>query len=162
MPEGYDMTEGSSMNRHATFVLAIFTFGLFGFSAATADNPRKEIEAANAALAAAYGRGDAREVAAMYTDHGELFPPNAKIVEGRSAIEQFWKAAMDAGTKRVQLKTSEVEGYGEAAVEAGRYTLTGFDGSLSDQGKYLVLWKRVDGKWRLHRDCWNSDMPIRK
>jgi ketosteroid isomerase-like protein len=98
----------------------------------------------------------------MYTEHGELFPPNEKIVEGRSAIEQFWKAAMDAGTKSVQLKTSEVEGYGEAAVDAGTYTLTGADGRLLDQGKYLVLWKRVDGKWRLHRDCWNSDMPIRK
>jgi ketosteroid isomerase-like protein len=162
MPESDDMTGSSSMNRHAIFVLAILTFKLFGFSAAAADNPRKEIEAANAVFAAAYGRGDAQAVAAMYTEHGELFPPNEKIVEGRSAIEQFWKSAMDAGTKCVQLKTSEVEGYGEAAVEAGTYTLAGVDGRLLDQGKYLVLWKRVDGKWRLHRDCWNSDMQIRK
>jgi ketosteroid isomerase-like protein len=147
------------MNRHAIFRLVTLMSGLLCFGAAAADNPRKEIEAANAEFTAAYGRGDARAVAAMYTEHGQLFPPNEKIVEGQVAIAMFWRAAMDAGTKGVQLKTTEVEGCGEAAVEAGTYTLSGKDGGVMDRGKYLVLWKRVNGKWRLHRDCWNSSKP---
>lgn len=26
--------------------------------------------------------------------------------------------------------------------------------------KYVVVWKRVDGQWRLHRDIWNT-MPAK-
>jgi hypothetical protein len=89
----------------------------------------------------------------------KLFPPNEKIVEGRAAIEKFWKAAMDSGIKTVELKTTEVEGLGESAAEVGSYTLYGKDGAAMDRGKYLMLWKRVDGAWKFDRDCWNSNQP---
>jgi uncharacterized protein (TIGR02246 family) len=132
---------------------------LSGLGAAGRGDPREGIEAANAKFAAAYSRGDAAALAAMYTERGQLFPPNEKIIEGRAAIEKFWKAAMDSGIKTVELKTTEVEGLGESAVEMGSYTLYGKDGAAMDRGKYLVLWKRVDGAWKLHRDCWNSNQP---
>jgi uncharacterized protein (TIGR02246 family) len=129
--------------------------------AADPGDPRRAIEAANAKFGAAYGRGDARAVAAMYTEGGQLYPPNENVVAGRAAIEAFWKAAMDTGAKGVELKTAEVEGLGDSAVEAGNYTLYGKDGTTVDRGKYLVLWKSVGGDWRLHRDCWNSNEPVR-
>jgi hypothetical protein len=28
-----------------------------------------------------------------------------------------------------------------------------------DTGKYIVVWKRQDGVWKLHADIWNSDAP---
>jgi ketosteroid isomerase-like protein len=27
------------------------------------------------------------------------------------------------------------------------------------KGKYIVLWKKENGKWKLHRDISNSDLP---
>jgi ketosteroid isomerase-like protein len=123
---------------------------------------RTAIEAANAEFGAACGRGDARAVAAMYTEGGQLYPPNERVVAGRAAIEEFWKAAMASGVKGVELKTAEVEGLGASAVEAGTYTLYGNDGTALDRGKYLVLWKWVGTAWRLHRDCWNSNGPVRR
>jgi uncharacterized protein (TIGR02246 family) len=120
------------------------------------------IEAANAEFGAAYGRADARAVAAMYTEGGQLYPPNQRVVAGRAAIEEFWNAAMDSGVKRVELKTTEVESLDNSAVEAGTFTLYGKDGTTLDHGKYLVFWKRVGGTWRLHRDCWNSNEPVRR
>jgi len=30
------------------------------------------------------------------------------------------------------------------------------DGETLDRGKFLVVWKSVDGSWKLHRDIWNS------
>ena len=69
---------------------------------------------------------------------------------------------MDAGIKSIELKTTEVEGLGDTAVEVGSFTLFAKTGATIDQGKYLVLWKRVDGAWRLHRDCWNSNQPASK
>jgi ketosteroid isomerase-like protein len=98
----------------------------------------------------------------MYTEGGQLYPPNQGVVAGRAAIEEFWKAAMDSGVKRVELKTAEVESLGDSAVEAGAYTLYGKDGTTLDRGKYLVFWRWVGGTWRLHRDCWNSNEPVRR
>jgi uncharacterized protein (TIGR02246 family) len=135
---------------------------LSGLGAAGRADPRAGIEAANAEFAAAYSRGDALAVAAMYTERGQLFPPNENIVEGRAAIEKYWKAAMDSAIKTIELKTTEVEGLGESAAEVGSYTLYGKDGAAIDRGKYLVLWKRVNGAWKLHRDCWNSNQPASK
>ena len=150
------------MNRRVILIGAILALSLPAAFAAGPRDPRKAIEAANAEFGAAYGRGDARAVAAMYTEGGQLYPPNERVVAGRAAIEAFWKAAMDSGVKRVELKTAEVESLGDSAVEAGTFTLYGKDGTTLDRGKYLVFWKWAGGKWRLHRDCWNSNDPVRR
>ena len=150
------------MNRRVSLIGAALALSLLGASAAGPRDPRTAIEAANAEFRAAYSRGDARAVAAMYTEGGQLYPPNERVVAGRAAIEGFWKAAMDSGVKGVELKTAEVESLGDSAVEAGTYTLYGKDGTTLDRGKYLVLWKWVGGAWRLHRDCWNSNEPVRR
>jgi ketosteroid isomerase-like protein len=34
------------------------------------------------------------------------------------------------------------------------------DGTIADKGKYIVVWKKEDGKWKLHRDLSNSDLPV--
>ena len=150
------------MNRRVILIGAALALSLPGAFAAGPRDPRTAIEAANAEFGAAYGRGDARAAAAMYTEGGQLYPPNQRVVAGRAAIEEFWKAAMDSGVKGVELKTAEVESLGDSAVEAGTYTLYGKGGTTLDRGKYLVLWKWVGGAWRLHRDCWNSNEPVRR
>jgi uncharacterized protein (TIGR02246 family) len=148
------------MNRRVGPIGAALALSLTGAFAAGPRDPRKAIEAANAEFGAAYSRGDARAVAAMYTEGGRLYPPNERVVAGRAAIAEFWKAARDSGVKGVELKAVEVEGLGDSAVEAGTYTLYGKDGAALDRGKYLVLWKWVGGAWRLHRDCRNSNEPV--
>ena len=146
----------------AVLILAELVCRMYDASADDADGPRKEIERANAAFSNAYDRGDAKAIAALYTEEGELFPPNEVIVKGRPAIETYWKAAIDGGIKGVTLKTTEVFALGETVAETGAYTLSGKDREPVDEGKYVVVWKRVDGKWKLHRDCWNSDKPATK
>ena len=150
------------MNRRAPIIGTALTLILFGLGAAERSGPREGIEAANVEFAAALRRSDAGAVAAMYTQRGQLLPPNEKIVDGRAAIERYWKAAMNSGIKAIELKTTEVESLGDSAVEVGSYTVYGKDGAAIDRGKYLVLWRRADGAWKLHRDCWNSDGPASK
>jgi ketosteroid isomerase-like protein len=48
---------------------------------------------------------------------------------------------------------------GDLAAETGKYDLTGADGTVLDSGKYVVVWKREGGHWKLHRDIWNTSMP---
>jgi ketosteroid isomerase-like protein len=60
----------------------------------------------------------------------------------------------------IKLDTVEVEGFGDMAYEVGKYALSGKTGKVSDQGKYIVVWKKVRGQWKLHRDIFNSNVPV--
>jgi len=120
---------------------------------------RSEIVAGNTRFMEAFGRGDAAGVAALYTAGGQLLPPDSAVVAGRDAIQALWKGAMGLGLTGVTLETLEVEGHGETAIEVGRYTLRAAGGQVADVGKYVVIWKREGGAWRLHRDIWNASQP---
>jgi ketosteroid isomerase-like protein len=106
-----------------------------------------------------YGRGDAAGIATLYTENGQLMPPNSDFVTGKEALQGFFQSLMDRGIKSIKLETVEVEGYGETASEVGRYTLEGEGGQVLNQGKYIVIWKQEAGQWKLHRDIFNSSLP---
>jgi ketosteroid isomerase-like protein len=62
------------------------------------------------------------------------------------------------GQPTLRLDTAEVEEIGDAACEIGAYTLTA--GGETDKGKYVVIWKREGGDWKLAVDIWNTDTPL--
>ncbi len=78
---------------------------------------RHEIEAANKIFVAAFGRGDATGLAALYTADGQLLPTNSDVVSGTSAILAFWQGVIDMGLSAATLETLEVEDCGDTAVE---------------------------------------------
>lgn len=119
-----------------------------------AEDMRKDIETNNAGLAADILRGDARAVAERYTPDAAILPPGGKIARGTAAIEAFWTAAITAGIEDVELTTTSVEGAGDLAFEEGTMATTDGDGRTKQQ-HYIVVWKRVGGEWKLHRDIWN-------
>ena len=59
---------------------------------------------------------------------------------------------MNIGIKEAVLETIEAEDLGDTAIEGGRYRLLVANGSVADAGKYIVIWKREGGTWKLHRD----------
>jgi uncharacterized protein (TIGR02246 family) len=120
---------------------------------------RDAIAAADDMFGSAVGRGDAAGVAALYTEDGQLLPPNSDVVTGRQAIQTVFQGLMDMGIKGAKLESVEVEAHGDTAIEVGRYTLQGEGGQVLDSGKYIVIWKHVEGQWRLHRDIFNSSLP---
>ncbi len=129
-------------------------------SAEENDATRRAIEAANEQFMHVFSRGDAVGLAALYSTEGQALPPNGSSASGRQAIQAVWQGAMDAGIRGARLETREVESHGETAYEVGQYTLTGNGGQTLDVGKYIVIWKREDGQWKLHRDIWNSNGPM--
>ena len=133
-----------------------------GAVAAQAPAPKAAIEAANAKFSADFAKGDAAAVAAHYSATAQAFPPNGDIAKGREAIQKVWKGAMDGGVKAVKLVTLEVDAHGDFAHEVGTYALTGEGGKPLDNGKYVVVWKREGGQWKIHRDIWNTSMPAPK
>ncbi len=124
-------------------------------SSARGDDVRAEIEAANRAFGAAVRKGDYQAVAQLYTEDGQLIPPGAEIVRGRAAIAAYWKQGIEAGLNDLVLTTVDVESAGNLAYEVGTARV-GNSNRDATEGKYLVVWKRQDGTWRLHRDIWNA------
>jgi uncharacterized protein (TIGR02246 family) len=138
-----------------TLTAALVTVFLLYGAAARSDDTRESIESSNRAFAAAFLRGDAEAVAELYTEDAELLPPGAGAVAGRAAIAAFWKGAIDAGVKDLVLATTEVESTGDLAWEVGTVRIVANDGRVTED-RYLVVWKRENGNWKLHRDIWNS------
>jgi ketosteroid isomerase-like protein len=124
-----------------------------------AQGDRAAIEAANARFGSLFKQANGAGVAALYTQDAQVLPPNGDIVSGGAAIQKFWQGVMDAGIKGAKLTTLEVTPAGNTAYEVGRYELSGADGSVLDNGKYVVIWKRDGGQWKLHRDIWNTNTP---
>ncbi|UCC49756.1 MAG: DUF3225 domain-containing protein [Gemmatimonadota bacterium] len=120
----------------------------------------EEIQAANEQFVAAFASSDAEALTALYTQDGKLLPPNSDVVAGTAAIQGFWQMVMEAGVAQAQLTTEEAEGFDGTAFEVGGYSLYDSDGNMIDEGKYVVIWKRTEDGWRLHRDIWNSSVPI--
>ncbi|MDX2192156.1 MAG: SgcJ/EcaC family oxidoreductase [Gemmatimonadales bacterium] len=118
------------------------------------------IVAANKVFGAAMAKGDAAAVAALYTADGQLLPPDAPVQAGTKAIEAFWAGAIKAGVKGLKLETLEVQYAGDVAHEVGAATIYGANNAVLEQGKYIVLWKKVGGAWKLHRDIWNANAPM--
>jgi uncharacterized protein (TIGR02246 family) len=117
------------------------------------------IAIANNNFMAAFKRGDVAGLADLYTENGQVLPPNGDFVTGRQALQMFWQALMDMGIKEVKLETVEVEKLDGTAIEVAEYTLLDEGGQALDKGKYIVIWKQEDGQWKLHRDIFNSSMP---
>jgi uncharacterized protein (TIGR02246 family) len=142
-------------------IVIVLSLGVVGESSAQ-KNARTEIEAVNKQFAAAVSRGDATAVGALYSGKAQVFAPNAPVVAGRTAIEAMWKGVFGAGIAGASLTSTEVETHGETAIESGTYEMTLKDGKVADRGKYIVIWKRENGQWRIHRDIWNTNMPAGK
>ena len=117
-----------------------------------------EIAAANAALCAAIAAGDAEAAAACYTPDGAFLLPAMEALAGREAIAGFFAGAFANGITGLDLVTDELEFLGDTAWEGGRYTLHAGD-TVADHGKFIVVWKRQDGAWLLHRDIVSTNVP---
>ena len=117
-----------------------------------------EIKSANYTFMQTFEEGNAAGIANLYTVEGMLLPPGMDSIHGKQGIQEFWQGAMSMGVKQVRLETLEVQPCESIAVEMGNYTLSGEDGSALDKGKYLVIWQKEDGDWKLHKDIWNTSL----
>lgn len=102
--------------------------------------------------------GDADRISDLYASDGQLLPPGSDFVTGRADIVDYWQAFGEAGVAALGIETLEVEDYGDTASRVGRATLTDADGGVLDEMKFIELWKREDGEWRISRDIFNSNL----
>ena len=106
---------------------------------------------------------DAAAIAGLYAEDGAVMPPNAPIGKGRAAIQQTWASliAMPGFDLAIIPEEIVVSASGDMALDRGAYRLAvSPDGTpQTDTGKYVVVWRKIDGKWKAAADIFNSDLP---
>jgi ketosteroid isomerase-like protein len=123
------------------------------------DSAKASITASNKVYGACFASGDSTAFANCYTSDGCISPAGAPKMCGTQAITAFFNGGRKMGISNVVLTTEEVMGGKDALVETGKYELFVGDKVSAEKGKYIVVWKEENGKWKMHRDIWNSDAP---
>lgn len=110
------------------------------------------------AFSRAYMDADYDVMASTYTENGKIFPNNSPVIEGRAAIKKHW--ILPEGTRVLdhQLLPEEINIIENIAYDWGYYKgeTQANSGQISAfKGKYVVIWKKIDGNWKMYLDIWN-------
>ncbi|XP_070563122.1 uncharacterized protein [Ptychodera flava] len=115
------------------------------------------LDAKIATISDLYNAGDFTACSELFTEDFALLAPGKGIQEGRDVIPEALKSMKAAGGVKLVSKLQEVNGFGDLAYGWGIYSLFKEDGSLVTSGKYLHIWKKINGDYYLHRDCSNTN-----
>jgi ketosteroid isomerase-like protein len=84
-----------------------------------------------------------------------------EMQKGRAAIEKTVAALGQSGIRNFALTSIDVAQVGpDTAREIGRFSLDARNPKkqwTKLDGKYVVVWKQVGGKWMLDVDIWNTN-----
>lgn len=97
--------------------------------------------------------GDSIALGNMYTENAEIIPS----VVGRENITKVFGSMIRGGTTGASFKTTNLWGNEQLLVEDGTGTWYHTDGTSVDSGRYLLVWQKDDGKWKILRDTWFPD-----
>ena len=106
-----------------------------------------------------YTAHDAAGIAALYTEDAQLLPPDQEIIDGRAAIQEFFARTNPPGSAAIEIATVETLVLGGYAHRQGSFRFMGSGNGSVAAGKFLELWKKVDGKWLIHREMWSANAP---
>ena len=109
--------------------------------------------------------GDIPTIVSLYTDSAVLMPPNDMSLWGSKELEE-WHQEYFADFSIVTFAEieREVTMMGEYAVERWAYmvAIQPLHGGerIRDDGRFLAVWKRDGGRWRMSQAMFNSMRPI--
>lgn len=117
------------------------------------------IEKENQIFTEAFNKGDSIAATNGYASDAKFMPPNQKAVSGRANIQTAIAGFIKAGASGLTIKPIEVWGDENMLTVEEEWSMTDKEGKEIDRGKSLELWKMEEGKWKLFRDIFNSDLP---
>jgi uncharacterized protein (TIGR02246 family) len=144
--------------RAVTFAIIALIGALTGCGAPAAQQSA-ELAAMTERWEEALNSGNAEAVAALYSDDARLLPPNAEPARGRAAVAAEFSTMIAAGLK-VDLEDLDSVVAGDVGYKVGTYSLLAPGGVTVDRGKYIDVWRKIDGEWKITNDIWNSNLPV--
>lgn len=111
---------------------------------------------------AAFNKGDAAALAALYTDDARSLPPGGPPLRSRSEIESYWRADIGGGGVTTTLTPVDGMAQGDLLHVEGTYAVKGQDGADVASGQYQQLWTRAGGRWLVRREMWRIDPALHR
>ncbi len=97
-------------------------------------------------------------IAASYTEDAKIFPNNMKILEGKDIIK-YWTLPKGLSTSHHKITQNEITIIKDTAYDYGYYegktqNIKGEERTWG--GKYVIVWKKINGDWKIYLDIWNN------
>lgn len=147
------------MVRLLTSIFTVLCICLFAFAPAKADPVDDEVKAAYSAWDAAFNKGDAKAVAAFYTDDAIFLPATHDVIKGRDGVEKFFSGLFGMGVTGHKLELIEVQDDGNVVIGTAKWSANGKDAKGADQPwagvATVVFEKQADGSLKLKVHTFN-------
>lgn len=97
------------------------------------------------------------EIGKAYSDDAKIFVNNLEVIEGREAITDYWTLPDGIRIVYHKILPKEIKVIGDEAYDWGYYegkTQTSENTNFW-RGKYVIIWKKIEGEWKIYLDIWN-------
>ncbi len=113
---------------------------------------RLGMAAAERSMLDALKRRDARAMSLHYTHDALLVSSALPEARGRRAVEGNLQQLINSGVATFEVQTRELHPVGDMVCQVGRITYRLPTGQEVGTSSFMILWKKEEGEWRIHRD----------
>ena len=145
------------MKKQITSLLLTILVG-FAFAGVAAesslDEDREQLQKIGAEYLKAFNAGDAKTVATFFAEDAVMVSWDGVPVKGREAIGNRMKEVFAANPKLKMASTAEEFRLipSEGLVVFGSVSNTGNSPEWPTNGKFLTVWQKIEGQWKLVTD----------
>jgi ketosteroid isomerase-like protein len=128
-------------------------------------NAKKEIEQVNQKLSEYFANGDAEGISSVYSSDGYIMPDKKPIIQGKENIKKVWSAFLNSANKNdikiagMEATIKDLWGNENYLTDVGEFAFILKSGVKIWKGKYIIVWKKENGKWKAHREMTNFNEP---
>ena len=165
------------MKNSSIFYLAITCAGLLTVSCKNNNNTSKDIDKSSAFVfdsiamkkiidektnkfTQAHITKDTVFLNHIFTQDAKAYPPNSDIVTGRAAIAAVNSEWVNYGIKEFSEESTSFYGNEDFLIDEGKYYLRYGENDIIDKGKYINIWKKENGDWKICSNIWNTSLPV--
>lgn len=95
----------------------------------------------------------------IFTQDAKAYPPNSDVVTGRAAISAVNSEWVNYGIKEFREESTSFYGNEDYLIDEGKYYLRYGETDIIDKGKYINIWKKENGDWKIYSNIWNTSLP---
>jgi ketosteroid isomerase-like protein len=123
----------------------------------------KQTKAANDESLKGHIEKNADKIIAVYTKDAVVLPPGGiSPIISIDSIKTYYKKGLEGTGRSIEIKTDNIR-YDvideNNATELGKYLIkykASDTSAISEfKGEMLIVWKKIDGKWKIYLDMWH-------